>query len=107
MQEPTIASLLLAFCHRQIDGKMGSIFSNTRRFPANSDDVRFACFQVAHQVTVMVFAMGMRHEHIDICPKKLIAFIAKHFHRGGIHRLNDPLLIDGNDGIVDGIVNCF
>ena len=69
------------------------------QLPANADDARLAGHEVALDVAVVMMAVGRRHEHGDVRAQQLLRAIAEKPLGGGIHRLDDAVTVDGDDGV--------
>ena len=72
-------------------------------FAADADDPLLAGAQIAGEVAVMPLAIGRGHQAADVAADHLLGAIAEHLRGGGVERLDDPGLVDGDQAVGRGI----
>ncbi len=85
--------------HLDFDGKLRVVLAPRFELAPDADDLRLARPHIALDVAVMQRVMRLRHEHVDVAPDQFLGGIAEHRGRRRIDRLDDPVLVDGDDRI--------
>src|SRR5271165_5928636 len=83
---------------RQVHIDYDAVFSAGDDLAANSYDLGDAGRSIGLEIAIVPERVLIRHDDGHIPAEKLVRFVAKDRLRCGVDRLNDPLLVDADDG---------
>src|SRR5205814_2944293 len=92
------------FTHRQAHRKHAAVFAHSSYFASDANDPRFAGAKVAQKISIVLATVRLGHQQLDVAAHQFRLNVAKEPLRRRIGRLNDAVLVNGNDR-VDGSVN--
>ena len=72
---------------------------------ANADDSGLTRVQVSGEIAVVMFAIGRGHEQLDVLANQFVGAVGENALCGGVSRLDDAALIDGDDSVNRGVEN--
>ena len=87
------------FTDGQFHGKYGPIFSLTDQLPVGPKNGGGVSGQVSLKIRIMFLLIRRRHQKRHISTNGFLGGIAKHLLSRMVEGLDDPALIDGDDGI--------
>jgi len=93
------------FAHRQLDRKGGPTLALRDHFAPGADDALFAGVAITLQVAVMFLMVGRGHEQGNVFAQHFRRRIAEQAFSGGVEGIDNPALVDGDDGIDRGVHN--
>ena len=87
----------LELADRQMQGEIRAVFTPAVNLPANADDFFLARPEIVFNVAVMLAAVGLGHEHLDILPNKLGCAISEQAFSCRVNTLDQTALVDRDD----------
>ena len=91
------------FADGKLHGKGRAVVALADDDAADADDPPLAGAQIAVEVAVMIVAVRLRHQHLDILAHDLRRPIAEQPLRRGAERLHAAALVDDDHGLRDGV----
>ena len=73
--------------------------------PADADDAPLAGQHIAIEITVVTFAIGRRHQHLDVLAEHFGRAVAEQTLRRRAEGLHDAALVDHDHGVGNGVEN--
>ena len=89
--------------HSQREWERASVLSPSLDLPFRVDDVGFSGQVVTVQVTVVLLAVGRRHEHPDVLAHDLRGEVSEDSLACPVEGLNGARLVDGYDSVGGGV----
>ena len=91
--------------HGQLHGEGGAVLALADDEAADADDAPLAGAQVALHVTVMLAAVGLRHQDVDVAARHLRRGIAELAFGGGTEGLDPGVFVDHDHGVGNRVEN--
>ena len=78
----------------QFHGKGRAILALADNDPPHADDPSLACLEIAPEIAIVIFAVGRRHEHLDVAADHFLCGEAEKSRRRDAERCNRSALVD-------------
>ncbi len=95
-EEP--AAIQINFADGQINWKSGAVFSQAGDFSANADDFATSGTKIIGEISIVLGAIRLWHELIDICSKEFGTTVSKESLGSRIDRFDSSVSYKGKDG---------
>ena len=89
----------MQFADGKVHGKGAAVLAKADDFAADADDLFLPGGQVIIQVAVVLVAVWLGHEHLDVLAEDLVRRVAEESLRRRVHRLDNAARVDREDGI--------
>src|SRR5262245_6505227 len=87
----------------KLDRKNRTVLALSRDFASASNHLGLTRSQVSSQVAIVLTAVRLWHQHLDIAPNDFFRAIAKDARRSRIQVLDCSLVVDGYDRFLDRV----
>ena len=84
--------------HRQVEREHCAVFAPAAHLPPDPDDLLDASAEIVGEVAIVLRAIGLWHQNLDVFTDEFGSLVAKHPSGCGIRVLNGPSRIDDDDG---------
>ncbi len=87
----------------QVHGEHAAVLTQADDLPADADDLAVAGVQVVLEIAIVFVSIGIGHEHLDVSADDFGGLVTEQPFRRRVHRLDLPVIINGEDGIHGGV----
>ena len=93
----------LHFTDRKMHRESGSVLALASHDTANADDMSLACGVIPRQIAVVARTVWIRHQNADVLADRLLFRVPELPLRCAAEELHDPVAVDDDHGIGDGL----
>ena len=93
------------FADRELHGKRRAVVALPDHDAADADDPPLSGAQIAIEVAVVIFAVGRRHQHLDVLSQRIRRGMAEQPFRRRAERLDEAAFVDHDHGVGNAVEN--